>query len=107
MKYSNREDRKIRELVRSTAPYDSRKTIKNRYDVTRFVSKYASELGDGGDGGEDDNEVLDEVLDKYYTPDHTPTRDVMTEMGDTNKPGTMSLVSFGLMLLFIGFLLKS
>jgi len=73
--YDEREDRKIRELIRNTAPYDSRKTIKCKYDVTRFVDKFASGLGGH----------VDDILDKYYTPDHSPTRDVMTEMGDVTS----------------------
>jgi len=79
MKYDEREDREIRSLIRKTAPYDSRKTIKRKYDVTRFVNKFASGLGESDD----------DILDKYYTPDHRPSRDAMTEMGGFNGIGSL------------------
>jgi hypothetical protein len=89
VKYSNRQDREIRDTIRETAPYPSRKSIKNKYGVTRVVEEFANGL----DGYTD--AVL---LDKYYMPGHVPTRDIMTELGSTEAT-TTNKVSFGLLML--------
>jgi hypothetical protein len=97
VKYSNRIDRDIRNTIRKTAPYPSRKSIKNNHRVTRFVEEFASGLSGYNDA------VL---LDKYYMPGHIPTRDIMTELGDAETT-TTNKVSFGLLLLALFLLLRS
>lgn len=97
MKYSNREDRNIRNIVKNTSLYPSRRTIKSKYDVTRVVEEFANGLN-----GFDDN-----LVDKYYIPGHIPTRDIMTELGDTlGKPSTANKVSLFILVIAVFLLLR-
>ena len=97
-KYSNREDRDIRKTIEQTPPYPSRKSIKCKYDIERVVNKFSHGLNGLNDA---------DLLDKYYMPGHVPSRDIMTELGDTPSSSTTNKVSLGLLALGIFLLLNS
>lgn len=97
-KYSDRDDRDIRNSVKNTPAYPSRKSIKNKYDVSRTVDEFANGLGGLGDIA---------IIDKYYMPGHIPSRDVMTELNGTPEASTANKLSLGFLLLGIILLLNS
>jgi len=150
MDYRYREDREIRALIKSVPPYESRKSIKDRFGVDRYVKKFASNLGEAAPApppvpaplpvaapplpvaapplpvaappllpplapkmevpkasASELDPASHDVIDKYYNPSHRPSRISFTELGTAEKTTKTNIVSFGLLLLVLFWLLKS
>jgi len=97
MKFNRRDDRDLRQTVKETKPYESRKSIKRRFDVNQVVNNFAKGLDGFGDNHA-------KLLDKYYMPSHIPTRDILTELSGIPKKSLKTVaiaiaIALGLFLL--------
>ena len=88
--YSN--DRDLKNTIRNTKKYKSRRELRNDHKVRSTVNRWRSGLG------EEIQEESDEfVQDKYYVPDHFPSRDIATEMSGYPGLGKGNLLKYSLM----------
>jgi hypothetical protein len=116
VKYSLREDRDIRNTIKRAKPYESKRSIRSRYDVNRVVDRFSSGLGSYGEEAKSkapaykpkfsaETSSDSQLLDKYYISSHHPPRDILTELGDTS--GNKSWVPLMVLGIIIFFLFRS
>ena len=127
MKYSRREDRYIIHNVKKAKPYESKRSIRTRYDINRVVDGFSSGLGSYGDATsvqgsfqtpsgkgtantytprfKAESATETQLLDKYYISSHLPPMDILTELGDT--PSSKSWVPLAILAVAILFLFIS
>jgi len=106
MKYKHRAERKNRDEMKFSKKYESRKSLRGKYDLTRFVNKIRRKVNTGSTfQGYGDSES---IVDKYYIDSHFPPRDVLTELGqlETEKKTKTSLATIGLIILGLVLLRK-
>ena len=107
MKYKHREEREIRNDAKNSKYYESRRSLRCKYDVNQIVNKMRRDVNKGSTF-----QGLGEALveDKYYIESHFPPRDVLTEMrgmGQTEAKETKaSWITIGLIILALAFFNK-
>lgn len=84
--------RKLKNTIRKTKKYKSRRELRNDHRVRSAVSRWRSGLGE-----ETSEEETEFVQDKYYVPDHFPSRDIATEMAGYAGLGDNKLLKFSLL----------
>ena len=106
-KYKHRDERVIRDEVKASRFYESRRSLRSKQDVTQFVNKIRRDVNKGrtfqGLGDHD-------VEDRYYTESAFPPLDVITVMrgmGQVEAKDTKtSWAAIGLIILVLAFLNK-
>ena len=92
--YSN--DRDLKNTIRNTKKYKSRRELRNDHKVMSTVNRWRSGLGE--EIQEEAQEESDELIqDKYYVPDHFPPRDIATEMAGYAGLGKGNFLKYSLM----------
>jgi len=72
-RYTTGRDRALKDTIRRTKKYKSRRELHNDYRVRSAVNKWRRK-----GLGELEPEFIE---DKYYVPEHFPAHDIATEMG--------------------------
>lgn len=100
MKYNNRDERNIINELKASKRYESRHSLRCRYDVNQLVNKIRRSVNKGSTF-----QGLGEVEDKYYRESHYPSADVITEMrgmGEAKKTSWVVRLSAGIGLIILG-----
>lgn len=101
-RYSRIKDRAIRQEMANSRPYESRASLRRKYDITQKVNKIRRKVNKGYSFN-----GIDTVVDKYYIPSHYPPRDVLTELGQVEaKKSKISLLTLAAIILGLVLLSK-